>query len=120
MVAVDIRHVVNNLFWNKENLKQNLRYYIRQYNNNKSTKRFKIDDPREFWKLLNNLGPKHVKKDCIPIWVISRDGKVTHNSSEMLDIWKNTFATLFSGVYDGHKARELPIFTFAPMRWIIC
>ena len=90
------------------------RYYKRQYHKKKSTdiEHFRTDNSREFWKLLKNLGPKHTSNDAIPILAKSRNGEVIYECSEVLNIWKHTFETLFSSTSSKHRILELRTINF--------
>ena len=84
------------------------RYYEKQYYKQKSTniEHFRTDNPREFWKLMKNLGPKHTSNDVIPIRIKSGDGEIIYEYSEALNMWKDTFETLFSTSND-HRILEV-------------
>ena len=53
-------------------------------------------NPRMFWNLLKNLGPKRVNTDIIPIQAKTVSGNNTCVAFEVLNIWKETFRSLFS------------------------
>ena len=74
------------------------RYYKRKYKQEKITniEHFRTDDPKQFWNIIRNLGPKSSNKHLIPIKAKSASGDIIFESSEVLDVWKQNFCSLFT------------------------
>ena len=76
----------------------------------------KTDDPRKFWNVIRNLGPKRCSKDVIPIKVKAASGYIVLKSSEVLATWKQNFRSLFTS-----KCRdEISILCFDQCTFDIC
>ena len=61
------------------------------------------DNPQEFWKMLNNLGPR---KSCdIPLEIYDENGEICNDINQVLDKWRSEYNHLYNfqtspGVFD--------------------
>ena len=53
------------------------------------------NNPKEFWRKINELGPTSKPKD-IPIEIIKSDGTVSNQLEDVLQKWKNDYEKLFA------------------------
>ena len=53
------------------------------------------NDPKHFWNIIKNLGPKR-KTDSIPMDVINDDGSFSTNKDDVYKKWMDEFQNLFS------------------------
>lgn len=67
------------------------KYKIQRLNNIKS---FNSGNSKEFWREVNKLGPGKTRTniDCVNML----DGSVSHNSTDILQRWKEEYSNLFS------------------------
>ena len=56
---------------------------------------FETNDPKHFWNVIKNLGPKR-KTDSIPMEVINDDGSFSTNKDDVYKKWMGEFQNLFS------------------------
>ena len=54
----------------------------------------RTNDPKEFWRRINELGPKKTKDD-IPLETIDQDGNTITDPDEVLGHWKHDYEKLF-------------------------
>ena len=91
-------------FLKRKSFDKLLRNTERSYNRNKSIEIEKIntENPTEFWKQINSLGPKRSNK--IPMEVYDDDGPETGNKipdeQYVLNKWKDDFSNLFNLPFD--------------------
>ncbi|VDI38103.1 Hypothetical predicted protein [Mytilus galloprovincialis] len=50
---------------------------------------------KDFWKSIGKIGIANERKRAIPLAVVDNCGNVTNDKSNVLNIWKNDFETLF-------------------------
>ena len=61
------------------------------------------DNPQEFWKMLNNIGPR---KSCdIPLEIYDANGEICNDINQVLDKWRSEYNHLYNfqtspGVFD--------------------
>jgi hypothetical protein len=96
------RHLLNN-FKQKQNIfDKSFRKAKCKFERDKriNIERLNTENPREFWKALNNLGPR--KKNNIPMQVYDEEGNVTGEIDKVMSKWKSDFHNLFQG-YDTNE-----------------
>ncbi len=74
-----------------------LRYFDRRYHRglDLEIEDFCTKDPKEFWRHVQNLGPR--KSSSVPIEIVDENGNVSNNVNEVLNKWKDDFETLYTG-----------------------
>ena len=82
---------------NRPSLTLRVRFYKRQFRRGQALQldRLQSNNPQQFWKEINKLGSKKLKK--IPVEILLDNGDTENKKELVLEIWKTDFANTFSG-----------------------